>query len=77
MHFKLVGPITDVERIATGYGLRERNRLWKAYGRGRWRKMKGFADIEFSNGTICHAEIHWYDAHGIGPKEYKIKRIVP
>lgn len=76
MHFKIVGPITGVERIATGTAIRERKRLWKAYGKARWRKMKGYADIEFSDGTICHAEIHWYEAHGIGPKEHKIKRIL-
>jgi len=51
-------------------------RLSKVYGKGRWRKLKGIARVEFSDGTICHAEIHWYEAHGIGAKEHKIKRIV-
>ncbi|HTY83926.1 MAG TPA: hypothetical protein VMB19_06895 [Silvibacterium sp.] len=76
MHFKIVGRITNIELIASGKAIRERNRLWKAYGKGRWRKLKGTADVEFSDGTIRHAEIHWYEAHGIGPKEYKIKRIL-
>ncbi len=76
MHFKSVGPITNVETIAAGAALRERKRLWKAYGKGRWRKLKGTAAVEFLDGTICHAEIHWYEAHGIGAKEYKIKRIL-
>ena len=76
MHFKIVGAITDVESIASGAGLRERRRLWKVYGKGRWRKLKGTATVEFNDGTICHAEIHWYEAHGIGTKEYKIKRIL-
>ena len=76
MFFRIVGSIKDVEVIATGTAIRERKRLWKAYGKGRWRKLKGIADIEFSDGTMCQAEIHWYEAHGIGAKEYKIKRII-
>jgi hypothetical protein len=76
MHFKIVGRIKDVEVIAAGKAIRERKRLWKTYGKGRWRKLKGLADIELSDGTICQAEIHWYEAHGIGTKEHKIKRII-
>jgi len=76
MHFKIVGPITNVASIAAGTAVRERKRLWKVYGKGRWRKLKGSADVEFRDGTICRAEIHWYEAHGIGAKEYKIKRIL-
>jgi hypothetical protein len=76
MHFKIVGRISDIETIASGTAIRERRRLWKSYGRGRWRKLKGIAKVEFADGTICQAEIHWYEAHGIGTKEYKIKRVV-
>jgi len=76
MPFKIVGPITNVETIASGRAIRERKRLWKAYGKGRWRKLKARADVQLDDGTICKAEIHWYEAHGIGPKEYKIKRIL-
>ena len=76
MHFKILGRIADVQIIATGAVIRERKRLWKAYGKARWRKLKGIANIEFSDGTMCDAEVHWYEAHGIGAKEYKIKRIV-
>ena len=76
MHFKIVGRIRDVEVIATGTAIREPKRLWKIYGKGRWRKLKGMADIELVDGTICEAEIHWYEAHGIGAKEHKIKRIL-
>ena len=53
MHFNIVGPITDIEVIATGTAIRERKRLWKSYGKGRWRKLKGFARIEFTDGLIC------------------------
>ena len=76
MHFRVVGDIAEVETIATGKGIRENRRLRKAYGGNRWRKMKGIATIELANGTICLAELHWYDAHGVGSKEFKIKRIL-
>jgi hypothetical protein len=76
MHFKIVGRISDIETIASGTAIRERKRLWKNYGKGRWRKLKGVAKIEFSDGKKYEAEVHWYEAHGIGAKEYKIKRIV-
>jgi hypothetical protein len=76
MDFKIVGRIKDVEVIATGAAIRERKRLWKTYGKARWRKLKGKASIRFSDGAMCQAEIHWYEAHGIGAKEHKIKRII-
>lgn len=76
MEFRIVGRIVDVEIIASGTALRKRKRLWRSYGKGRWRKMKGIATVEFSDGTITHAEVHWYEAHGIGAKDYKIKRII-
>ena len=76
MHLKIVGRISDVEVIASGTAIRERKRLWKNYGKGRWRKLKGIAEVEFADGVICQAEIHWYEAHGIGAKEHKIKRIL-
>jgi hypothetical protein len=76
MHFKIIGQVTEVETIATGKRIREWRRLHKIYGPGRWRKRKGIARIKFRDGTICRAEIHWYEAHGIGAKEHKIKRIL-
>ncbi len=76
MHFKILGQIVNIEPIATGTAIRERKRLWKTYGKARWRKLKGIARVEFSDGTMCKAEVHWYEAHGIGAKEHKIKRIV-
>jgi hypothetical protein len=76
MFFKLIGDVSKVEVIAAGKGIRELRRLRKRYGGRRWRKLKGVAQVELSNGTICLAEVHWYQAHGVGPKEYKIKRIV-
>ena len=75
-YFEIVGRIERVETIAVGNSIRERDRLVSLYGPGRWRKLKGFAQIAFSNGIIERAEVHWYEAHGIGRKEIKIKRIL-
>ena len=76
MHFRIRGEITDAETIATGSGIREIARLRKRYGRGRWRKRKGIAEIEFASGEIVSAELHWYEATGIGRREFKIKRLL-
>jgi len=76
MHFKIVGEISEIEVIAAGLGVRERKRIWKAYSRGSWRKLKGVAPIELANGQRVMAELHWYEAHGIGKKEFKVKRIL-
>ena len=74
MDFKILGPISDAETIASGRATRELRRLQRIYGRGRWRKRKGIARVELSNGTVRTAELHWYEAYGIGKHEYKIKR---
>jgi hypothetical protein len=73
VHFEVLGEITDVEIIAVGRRIRERARLEKWYGKGRWRKMKGRARVRLENGTVRLAELHWYEAHGIGRKEIKRK----
>jgi hypothetical protein len=74
MDFELVGDLTDVETIATGKGIHELARLRRLYGKGRWRKMKGVGRIRLKDGRIRPAELHWYEAHGIGKKELKRKR---
>lgn len=76
MDFKLIGPIEDAETFARGNSIREIKRLRRVYGFGRWRKRKGFATVEFFDGSVHRAEIHWYEAHGIGLKEIKIKRLL-
>ncbi len=76
MHFEVIGKITDVQVIATGKAIRDLSRLEKQYGRGRWRKMKGIATVRLLNGSLRRAEIHWYEAHGIGKKRMKIKRFL-
>ncbi len=76
MHFELLGGISEVETIAIGKGIRELSRLIKLYGKGRWRKRKGTGRIRLTDGTIHTAEIHWYEAAGIGKKEFKIKTLL-
>jgi hypothetical protein len=76
MWFELVGDITAIETIAVGGAIREVARLKKHYGKGGWRKMKGIGTVRLPDGTICKAEIHWYEAHGIGKKELKVKRLI-
>lgn len=76
MYFEIVGEISNIETIAIGRSIRELARLCKVYGSGRWRKLKGIAMVRLANGVTCMAEIHWYEAHGIGRKEFKIKRLL-
>ncbi len=76
MIFEIVGRISQVETIVAGESIRELKRLRKVYGGGRWRKQKGVAAIRLAADTVCSAEIHWYEAHGIGRKEFKIKRFL-
>lgn len=76
MRFEIIGEVTGIETIAVGGSIREVARLRKVYGAGRWRKLKGIAVIRLSDGTVCEAEVHWYEAHGIGKREIKIKRVV-
>jgi hypothetical protein len=71
---EVLGAVLDVTTIAVGRGIRELKRLEKAYGKGRWRKRKGVARVRLADGSVHTAEIHWYEAHGIGRKEAKIKR---
>jgi hypothetical protein len=73
MDFELVGEITQIETIASGSGVRDRARLRRYYGLGRWRRRKGIARVRLVEGTIRLAEIHWYEAHGIGKRELKLK----
>jgi hypothetical protein len=76
LNFEIIGDITNIEIIAVGNSIGELERLRKTYGSGRWRKLKGFATISLDDGSIYEAELHWYEAHGIGKKEIKIKRFL-
>jgi hypothetical protein len=74
--FEILGEMREVETIAVGQGVHIRRYLERTYGRGRWRKMKGIAAVRRTDGTICEAEIRWFEAHGIGRKDLKIKRVI-
>jgi hypothetical protein len=76
MYFEVVGEIRQIEVIAAGLQVRERKRLWKGYGRGSWRKLRGIASVTITGGVQVIAELHCYEAHGIGKKEFKIKRLL-
>jgi hypothetical protein len=73
MDFEIVSGPTNIETIASGRGIRELPRLQRLYGKGFWKKMKGTALIRPRNGRARLAELHWYEAHGIGKKEFKRK----
>jgi hypothetical protein len=74
MRFEIVSEIENIETIAVGNSIRVLKRLRKQYGDGRWRKLKGTATILLVNGRVRQAELHWYEADGIGKKEIKRKR---
>lgn len=76
MYFEIVGEITQIETIAAGRGIRGLARLRKRHGSGRWRKLKGLATVRLTSGRMREAEVHWYEAHGVGRKGFKIKRFL-
>ncbi|BBE11022.1 hypothetical protein HH1059_09120 [Halorhodospira halochloris] len=76
MIFEIIGEIEGAETFAVGSSIRELPRLRKTYGQGKWRKRKGIATIRLRSGVERRAEIHWYEATGIGRKEFKIKRFL-
>jgi hypothetical protein len=74
--FELVGPIEDIEIIAVGRLIRSLPRLRRDYGGGRWRKLKGIAMVRLEDGSLAEAELHWYEAHGVGKKEIRLVRLL-
>ena len=74
MNFEIAIPIENVEVIAAGPGVRIRSYLRKMYGRARWRKLKGTATVRLPNGAFRAVELHFYEAHGFGKRDIKIKR---
>ena len=76
MLFEIIGSITNVETIARGQGIRSLAGLRKKYGSGAWRKLKGKATVRLEDGTVHRAEVHWYEAHGIGKKDLKVKTLL-
>ena len=76
MYFEIVGKVEDIERIAIGGRINDIMRLHRQFGRGRWRKLKGVAKVRIAGRQFRKAEVHWYEAHGIGKKKMKIKRFL-
>lgn len=76
MFFEIVGEIENIETIARGSGIRELRRLKKAHGLANWRKCKGIGLVRMHNRELHRAELHWYEASGIGKREFKIKRFL-
>ncbi len=74
---EILGEIADIEVIAVGTSIRQIQRLRRVYGQGRWRKLKGQALVRLPDNTVCLAEVHWYEAQGVGRKEFKVKRLLP
>lgn len=74
--FEILTKVEDIEIIAVGGGIRDIERLRKIYGSGRWRKLKGRATVRLEDGYECEAELHWYEAHGVGKRELKIKELL-
>ena len=76
MRFEILGEIQSIETIASGHSIRELRRLNRVYGKTTWRKRKGVAKIRLRDATERIAELHWYEGHGKGKKELKIKKYV-
>jgi hypothetical protein len=74
--FEILGEISNIETIASGHGVYILRYLNRVYGEGRWRKMKGIATVRLEDDSIREAEIHWFEAHGIGRKDFKIKKVI-
>ncbi len=76
MDFEVLGPLRNTRTFAVGRSIRDLSRLRRVYGRGRWRKRKAFATVRLADGFVCEAEVHWYEATGIGRRELRIKRLL-
>jgi hypothetical protein len=76
VEFSIIGEVSGEQTFASGSGIREIGRLRKSYGPRRWRKRKGIAALQLADGSLCRVELHWYEATGIGRREYKIKRFL-
>jgi hypothetical protein len=74
--FEIIGQIRGIQTIAVGHGIHDLVHLEGRFGRGNWRKLKGYATVRLEDGTIAEAEVHWYEAHGLGKRWMKIKRYI-
>jgi len=76
VYFKIVSEIKEIETIAEGHGIKNLRRLYRIYGKTKWRKLKGKCQVKLEDGAVLSAEVHWYEGHGVGKKEIKIKKII-
>ena len=76
MYFEIVGEISDIEIVAVGGNIHDIMRLRRQFGPGRWRELKGVATVRLEHGGVRVAELHWYEAHGIGRRKIKVKRFL-
>ncbi len=76
MDLEILSEIENIETIASGRGVHIRRYLDRTYGSGYWRKMKGVATVRLADSVVCRAEIHWFEAHGRGRKDLKIKKVI-
>ena len=76
MDFELVSDLADIEIIAVNLSIRERDSLKALFGGRRWRKLKGIGTVRLASGSVRRAELHWYEAHGVGKRKMKIKRLL-
>ena len=76
LDIRVLGEVSAVEVIATGSRIRELARVRRLHGPGRWRKLKGIATVRLPDGTVSRAEVHWYEAHGVGRRVFKLKRLL-
>jgi hypothetical protein len=76
MDFEIIGELSSVETIAVNLSIRENADLKARHGGRRWRKLKGIATVRLANGSVRQAEIHWYEAHGVGKRKIKLKRLL-
>ena len=74
--FELLGELTAIESIASNLSIRERRRLREQFGGRRWRKLKGIGRVRFPNHEVRLVELHWYEAHGVGRRKMKVKRVL-
>ena len=76
MYIELLGSLAEIEIIAVNLSIRQHAELKARYGGQRWRKLKGVGWVRLANGKVRRAEVHWYEAHGVGKKKFKIKRFL-
>jgi len=74
--FELISSVEGIETIAAGGGIRDAARLRRMYGKGRWRKLKGVGRVHLADGSEHQAELHWYEPHGVGKREMKVKQLL-